>query len=193
MALFSFWLLNLFLGTGWFPRSLVGLPLSYLAPKFPRNLHSWEECPGPWIIQVFNLPTGKYTCRIMRFPELSPIAEWFCDEAFSPLLCLLWPAWLAFYLVGFFIGRFYNTFINRFRNLHLLKHVNWFFNEIYSQSKPFAHACLLHILSIIFNKISFYSVNPIFSDNVAPGKKPSTCSRQSNNPCGVLLLDHAVS
>ena len=113
-----------FLGTVWFLWSLVNLYLAYLSQKSSRTLHSSEECTGQWMRHVFNSPDGKSTYRFLSFPTLSPITGWVCDKAYYHLLFLIWPAQLAYSLVGFLIRRFYYTFLNKFRNIHLLKHVN---------------------------------------------------------------------
>ena len=82
---------NFFLGVWLIPWSLVGLLLAYLVPKSPRILHSSEEFPGPWMRQVFDFSGGLSTCSFLHFPELSPFLGIVHDEAYFPLLCLLWP------------------------------------------------------------------------------------------------------
>ena len=70
-----------------------------------------------------------------------------------------------------FIRRFYYTLINILRNLHEIKHVNWFKKTIDSQSKPCTHDCLLQLLGIMLSGISFNSVTPIWSASFDPGNK----------------------
>ena len=102
MALFSWLLLNLFLGKGWLTRSLVGLSLAYLAPKPPRTLYSSEEWLRPWIRHILDLRVGRSTYSFLCLSVLSLVEEWGCDEADSPLFCLMWPSKLASALVSFY-------------------------------------------------------------------------------------------
>ena len=122
MALF-YWCLYIFLGTGWFLWSLVGLPLVYSATNSPRTLHSSEECPGTWMIHVFYLLVNQSTYHFLHLPLISPIAAWVLDDAYSPLLFLKRPARLAYVWVDF-ITRFYYNLVNRFRDFYELKQVN---------------------------------------------------------------------
>ena len=101
MAFSPICLLFFVLGTGLIPRSLEGLLLAYLVPKYPRNLYYSEECPGPWTRLVLDFPDRLSSCRFLGFPELSPLSWRVHDKADSPLLCLLWPARLDFSRVGF--------------------------------------------------------------------------------------------
>ena len=101
MALFYILLLIFALGMGLLLRSLLGLLLAYLAPKSPRILHSSEECPWLWMIQIFDFPDRLSTYRFLRFPELSPFYGGFYDDAASPLLCLMLQERLDSYRVGF--------------------------------------------------------------------------------------------
>ena len=68
-----FW--NLFLGSGSLPQSLVGWAATYLVPKLSKALHSSEECPAPWIIQVFNALFERFTYRLRCLPALPSFAE----------------------------------------------------------------------------------------------------------------------
>ena len=102
MALFPCCLLKFFLGTGLPLGSLVGLLLAYLVPKYPRTLHSSEECPRPWMRQVFDLPARLSTCCFLQFPSLSLFSGRVHEKAASPIFCLLRPgklasAWVRFY------------------------------------------------------------------------------------------------
>ena len=91
---FSFFL-NLFLGMGSLPRSLVVWSSDYLVPNLPKTLHSSEKCTAPWIIQVFDALFKQSTYRLWRLPDLPSFAGWVFDDAASPILLLLSPVWWA--------------------------------------------------------------------------------------------------
>ena len=57
------------------PAVLRGLILTYLKPKSPRTLHSYDECPGICMRQVFDSPFRWSTHIFLRLPVLSLIAE----------------------------------------------------------------------------------------------------------------------
>ena len=93
-----------------------------------------------------------------------------------------------------FIGIFYYPFTNRFINLYLLKHFNRFlWSKINSQSKHCTYACLDQLLGILFNKILFNSVPPMFQTMYPQVTKPNARSSQSSAPHSDLLLYHTVS
>ena len=94
-ALLSCCLLNLPLGTGLIPRYLVGLLLAYLVTNSPRILHSSEECPGPQIIQVFDLLFDRSTYWLRPLLALSSVAGWVLEKAASTLFLLPSPVRLA--------------------------------------------------------------------------------------------------
>ena len=56
------------------PTVLRGLILTYLEPKSPRTLHSYDECPGICMRQVFDSPFRWSTYIFLRLPVLSLIA-----------------------------------------------------------------------------------------------------------------------
>ena len=59
---------NLYFNTGPFLYSLKFPTLVYLNPKSSKTLHSSDECPGPWIIQVsFDWSLRWYTYLCLRF------------------------------------------------------------------------------------------------------------------------------
>ena len=91
ILLFSCFLLNVFLGIGLLPWYLVGLPLTWLEPKYFRNLHSSEECLEPWIRQVSILPTGDIDivfcdCKRYHSSQSESVTRWLllsfasCDQ-----------------------------------------------------------------------------------------------------------------
>ena len=76
VALSSCFQFNIIFFVGSWLRYLVSLLLEYLKPKSPSTLHSSEECPGIWMIQVsLDLSFGWSTYIFTWFPVLSLISE----------------------------------------------------------------------------------------------------------------------
>ena len=68
MVILFFW--DPFLGMGFLYRSFVGWASAYLFTNSPKIFHSSEECPAPWIIQVFDALFERSTYRLRCFPVL---------------------------------------------------------------------------------------------------------------------------
>ena len=126
--------------------SLVSLILAYLEPKSPRTLHSYDECPGPCLIQFFYSALG---CSTYIFSTLAStltfhrISMW--QGRFSSLFSSVTsmggklPSRL-------FIGSLYYTFIY-IPKYPCVQKCQMIFLLIYSQSKPCTYVCFLHVCS----------------------------------------------
>ena len=89
MAFFFLLSVNFSLGMALILWYLVGLLLAYLVPKFPKILHSSEECTGPWMRRVLYLTVGISTCRFLRLQALSHFSWQVHEEVASSIFFLM--------------------------------------------------------------------------------------------------------
>ena len=69
-SIFLWFLWKRFLGMVSLPWYLVGWYAAYLVPNLPKTLHSSEECPAPWIINVFDALFELSTYCLCHLPVL---------------------------------------------------------------------------------------------------------------------------
>ena len=92
-----------------------------------------------------------------------------------------------------FMKRFYYTSINKLWDIHTLKHVQYFFKVIDSQSKPFTYTCLLQLLGMLLRKFSFNSCTPIISNSVSLGNKYNYSLRSIKRAVYLPTLNRVAS